>query len=101
MRRIYFGCINALCVKGVRDPVCYIARIGNVADMLQLAPATGREMPARRCYMVRARLNASVCTQPIPWRRQRRMAAIRCHPLPTRRNADNQVGIVHNVAGRR
>ena len=69
--------------------------------MLKLAPAAGRELAAHGRDMVGTGLDRSIGAQIIARGSEWRMAAIRCDAFPARSNPDNQVGIVHSVAGKR
>jgi hypothetical protein len=101
MRRFYRRRVNSLCMKGVNDPVGDVCRVSRIADMLELAPTTVREMATGRDDMVRAVLYRASGEQSITWRSQRRVATVRCYALPARGNAEDPVGVAHNVAGRR
>lgn len=101
MRRFYQRRVNSLCMKGVNDPVGDVCRIGHIADMLELTPATGWKMATGRGDMIRTGLDAAICQQSITRRGQRRVTPIRRYTFSPRGNADDPDGVAHNVACRR
>jgi hypothetical protein len=101
MRRFYQRRVNSLCMKRVNDPVGDVSRVSRIADMLELTPATDREMATLRRYMLKAAFNFAVGQQSITRRGQRRVTPICGDTFSARGNADDPVGVAHNVAGRR
>ena len=101
MWRFDVRCVDPLRMQRVDDPVSDVGRIGRIADMLKLAPTTRREMTTHWRCMVGTGFDRAVGVQMIAGGGKRRMAAIRRHTLPPRRNPDDQVGVIHSVAGKR
>ena len=77
-------CLKVMLRQCAGDSVHQIGAIGFVSDMLQLAAAAFREMPARRLPVVEAGLDAAILAQEVAGRGERRMAPAGGNSLPAR-----------------
>ena len=92
------GDCNTLRRQGLADPRREVIRIGRVIDMLELTPAAGGEMAARRRDAMRAGGDCPICVQNVTGRGHWRKAAISGNTIPARGEADDLVWIDHKQA---
>jgi hypothetical protein len=101
MRGVYRRCVDPLRMQGVDNPVRDVMGVSGIAEMLELTPATRREVPTRRRGMIGTRFDRSTRQQPVTRCGERRVSTIGRNSLAARRNPDDQVRIAHSVAGSR